>query len=660
MSGRSDPHIQPWKRPMRSLIKSLRFQNKSDDLVRERFQTLATQIPTMYLVVLLNTFFLGHVMANSVGYAMAYRVPEGLMVVMCARIIVWSRRRRRSRDVTIAQMQRAMRGTVVVAAFIALVLSIWTILLLDHAARVQQSYIPLFASLSTVSCAACLLSIPLAAYVVLIGATLPISIALILTGDLALATMALNLLIMAPLMLGMVARQFRQLKRVVESRSEIEVERAKVGELAYRDPLTSLPNRRAFLQELEVSYSGGSEPDLAVAMIDLDRFKMINDTYGHHIGDGLLIEAARRLREGCAEHDLVARLGGDEFAVLLRDVGGVEIAEARIAAISGCFDDPFILGTQTFQLSASIGIAHRSSNSGDASGLLNRADIALFEAKQQGQVISVFRPLMEERLRRRLQIERALSNSTECALIELHYQPVFETMTSDISGFEALARWTHPILGIVSPTEFVSVAEQCGMTDRLTAQLFVMALDAATLWPTAYGLSFNLSAAELTSPGVAQMLLLIMKNRDFDPRRLSIEVTETALLRDFENAREALSVLRQSGIRILLDDFGAGYASIGYLREIQFDGIKLDGSLIAHITEDAIARQLLVGVLQLCRAIGLPVTAEMVENKLQWEILRSLRVEKLQGFYLARPKQLNEILVLCADVEVPPRLAIAG
>ncbi|WP_439534427.1 putative bifunctional diguanylate cyclase/phosphodiesterase [Polymorphobacter sp.] len=547
-----------------------------------------------------------------------------------------------------------MTQTLIVAAPLSIGLAIWSHYIL-HNANEAGAYVALFAVLCTISCAACLSSLPLAAYIVIVIGTIPVSISLLTSGDTMLASMGANILLIAPLIVGLIHRQHQQLRRLVESRSFIAAEQLRVSELAYSDSLTGLANRRAFLDELEIASSARPGLIRAVGILDLDGFKLINDSYGHQTGDALLVETAKRFQQLDIGDAMIARLGGDEFAVLLRNADRLEDARQRMALLGGVFDRPFVVHGKTFRLRASTGMAIDVADTATTMALINRADLAMYEAKRaHSGAIALFEPLMEARNRRRVMIEQALAIPDESKLIELFYQPIFDPGTHEIVAFEALARWTHPTLGVISPAEFIPLAEQSGMSQPITIQLLAIALEAAAHWPPSIALSFNLSGADLNSPLLPNCILEMVRERAFDPGRLWIEVTETALLSDFATARSALSLLQAGNIRIQLDDFGAGYASIGYLRELQFDGIKLDGSLIALATESRSALELLEGVLQLCRAIGTPVTAEMVESAAQHDLLCSLGVEKLQGFYLSRPLTAAQALQACLATPMRP------
>lgn len=606
----------------------------------------------MYIAVFTNILFLAGVSSRAMGPTVFY-LPVGMAVFIVARLCLWGSRGSPGHSRTIAQRRSSMWISIIAAGLVAAVLSLWTADILTYGDLASRAYVALFTALCTISCAACLSSLPLAAYIVVAGGTVPVSVSLIMSGDSVLQSMGINMLISSPMVIGMIHRQHRQLRRVVASRGAMAAREAEASVLAYRDPLTSLANRRAFLDALAL----GTEADaarLAVGMIDLDGFKVINDTYGHRIGDALLVETARRFEQLADVDTLIARLGGDEFAVLLSSVDTASDAEARLAVLAKAFDRSFAVDSHEFRLSASIGLAHNCVDEGTSLDLVARADLAMYDAKRRRSTsMSLFEPDLEMRVRRRLTIEQALAADT-VPMIGLVYQPVVDADTNRIAGFEALARWTHPQLGAVSPAEFIPLAEQAGVTGPLTTHLLSLALHDAANWPAAVGLSFNLSAAELSSPTSAERILALVASNGFDPRRLSIEVTETALLSDFAAARAALSTLQAGGVRILLDDFGAGYASIGYLREIQFDGIKLDGSLVAPLLESPTAHDLLIGVLQLCRAIGAPVTAEMVETEAQHDLLRALGVEKLQGYYLSRPLVAAAALDACAKDRVRP------
>jgi diguanylate cyclase (GGDEF)-like protein len=623
---------------------SLAIAARQDEtLLAEQVHSLSSQAPTMFLFVIANTIVMQVVTATERWQMSSYLVSIIVTAVCAARIVHW-RRISEGPPLDVRQMTAVMNAAIRPALVIASALAGWNIHLLFTASAATQYYVPQFTALSMVTCAACLMALPEAGYILICLGAVPIGVALLFTDNAMLVGMGVSLLAIAALTFNFIRRQHLQLRRMVASHAETRLEQSKVAELAFSDQLTGLPNRRAFLDQLTALGASHRNATIAVAMLDLDGFKAINDTFGHLAGDSLLVAVARRLEALLDAGDIIVRLGGDEFALLLRDVATLDAAHTRLLPVAAAFERPFIVDGKDLMASTSIGIAHGGFCDCSVVELIHRADLALYESKESGaQRICGFETAMEGRVRRRVLIEQAATDAASLSTLTLKYQPVFDTATMTVDGFEALARWHHPVLGDISPAEFIAVAERRGITHRLTAILLRQALDAATRWPDDIGLSFNLSAVELNSPAVCALIFELCAERGFSPARLSIEITETALLNDFSAARTVIERLREGGVRVLLDDFGAGYASIGYLRQIRFDGIKLDGSLIGTITQSAVARNLLIGVMQLCRAISCPVTAEMVETAEHLSLLDTLGVDKVQGFLLGKPMDAGDV-----------------
>lgn len=495
---------------------------------------------------------------------------------------------------------------------------------------------------------------------------LPLALLLISSGNVAFVGMGLTLLTLIFVTTRLVRVQSLTFRRLVNSCYDLELEkrRAETAEQsallerslarkqADTDPLTGLANRRALLTTIESDAGKDSKP-LAIALIDLDGFKPVNDTFGHTTGDALLIEIGRRLLAVVGRHGTVARLGGDEFALLLSDCNQND-ARAIVAEALAEIGQPYNHDGRMVVITACAGMAWTELDSLVPTKSIRMADIALFDAKRKGRgQFEIYSAALEESVARRAEIELALRAPGVETEIDLAFQPILHLDTMEVWSFEALARWRHSELGWIAPSEFIPISEQINAVEFLTPILLRRAAVEAAKWPETVRLSFNLSAVELCTERAAEQLIVIARDAGLSPSRLQIEVTETALLADFNAARRNLAKLREHGVMLLLDDFGAGFASISYLQEMRFDAIKLDGSLLAAATPERGGLSLFKGVVNLCRAIGLPCIAEHVETEDQVAILRKLGCDFGQGYWLAAPMSAKSALQLLQSEIVP-------
>ncbi len=626
------------KRIIVSVVKSAGLLYTSDELAREQFRALSKLIPVMYSILLINSLFMAFAVWEGAGALLTFSFPAVAAPLMVLRLVMWRKRAKSNHELPIAVIRKTLWGNVAAAAIMAILLGTWAVAIISAAPPEYYSYIPLFTILSMITCSYCLKALPAATHAVIITGTFYIVIAMVMTGDAMMISMAANMTVITGLIVYMVSLEFNQLRHLVDSRSKMIAQRSDAQRLANRDPLTDMPNRRAFLDALHLQKNSSPGAQVAVVMIDMNGFKPINDTYGHAAGDQILVNMGKCLTAIVGKSGIVARLGGDEFAVLFTNdedaVWVYQCVEQMVQEIH----KPVILGQHEVRMGAAFGIAHEPYIPDDPMVLIQQADIALYEAKsRKSSAISIFEGQMAQRVRRRTMIEQALSDEQQMAQIELHFQPIFELRSGNHIGFEALARWQHPQLGTISPTEFVESADRNGLAKKLTVHLFRLAIMTARKWDADKRLSFNISGSGLGTSNLDKIIPDMLHELQFDPARLSIEVTETALLRDTAVAQRVLGRLQKLGIRIALDDFGAGYASVGYLQEMQFDDIKLDGSLIAKIVDDDKARDLLIGVLHLCAAVHAEVTAEMVETPQQLALLRTLPIANVQGYLLGKP-----------------------
>lgn len=601
------------------------------DLLTEQFRILRTQIPTLYLVLLVNISILSLSVYGSVSIVLSIVIPGAFALIFLIRMILWLRRKHTSPSPS--RIARYLISLTLVATLVSLALGVFAVALLQADAH-DRPFVPMFTAFGAIACTYCLGSIPRAAFATVILTVTPVTVALLTSGGRMELAAGLSMLLIFPLILRLVVRQYANLIESVNSHYRIKA-------LAFSDSLTGLPNRRAFTEHLERNIeipTPACGMKLAVAVIDLDGFKAINDTLGHAAGDAVLIQAAERMQETCSDCEVIARLGGDEFAALMlvnNDLMPLtQIAEILVQEMSRPFS---VCGSQ-LHLSASIGLATHLSDDASALAVMSRADMALYQVKHEGgHGMRWSVPAMATRLRRRLIIEQSLRDRESPPMIEVVYQPIVDAKTKQIASFEALSRWHHPQLGAIPPQEFIEIAEQTGTIAVLSEQIFNAAIRDAACWPSPTGLSINLSGVDICRSSTTLMILSLCHRHRFDPRRLEVEVTETSLLSDFDMARDQLDALRKSGIRIALDDFGSGFASISYLKEMRFDRVKIDGELISNIMASREARRLVQGILQLCSAIDMPVTAEKVETEGQCEFLAGLGCDRLQGYYLGPP-----------------------
>lgn len=411
-----------------------------------------------------------------------------------------------------------------------------------------------------------------------------------------------------------------------------------IAHLARHDTLTGLPNRMHFHEGMDAALTrlqGGE--CLAVLSIDLDDFKLVNDTLGHPAGDALLREAAERLNRCAGEHDLVARLGGDEFALLLW-VREPEDAAVTAQAILAALATPFDIDGEMVSIGASIGITIAPRDAQTADSLLHYADVALYRVKgDKGRDFRFFEPAMDEALRQRREMKRDLSLALPRGELSVAYQPQIDIESNRLTGFEALLRWTSPTHGAVSPMEFIPLAEESGLIDTIGAFVLQEACGEAARWPETISLAVNLSPAQFRNRGVVRAVVDALEQTGLKPERLELEITESVLFDESAEALAALEELNRMGIRVALDDFGTGYSSLSYLRRFPFDKVKIDRSFIADLPGAEDSAAIVRAIIGLGRSLKTRVTAEGVET---WEQLMMLRAEgcnEAQGYLFSRP-----------------------
>ena len=452
------------------------------------------------------------------------------------------------------------------------------------------------------------------------------------------------------------ARTFNGLLEHLAARQKLE---AQLTHMAHHDGLTALPNRVLFRQEMERELARARGGDaVAVLCVDLDHFKRVNDTLGHAAGDALLQGAADRLRACVRETDIVARLGGDEFAIVQLQAeqprAATVLAERLIADLSRPFD---IEGHQVV-VGASVGIALAPSDGTEADQLMKSADMALYRAKADGRgVLRYFESEMDAKMQARRALELDLRKALVEHEFELFYQPIVDLQSNRVSGFEALLRWNHPTQGLISPADFIPIAEDMGLITPLGEWVLRQACREAAGWPERVKVAVNLSPAQFKSKALALVVTTALADSGLAPDRLELEITESVLLQDNDTVRGILHQLRALGVRISMDDFGTGYSSLSYLRSFPFDKIKIDQSFVRDMGqhEDSIA--IVRAVAGLGRNLGMSTTAEGVETNEQLGRLRQEGCTEVQGYLFSRPLPASEVPRLLAQIQLQMRSA---
>ena len=444
--------------------------------------------------------------------------------------------------------------------------------------------------------------------------------------------------------------RYRQLRTEIDDGRRAE-ERARI--LSETDPLTGCLNRRSLNKETSRLLDQCAETgDTVVSfMIDLDNFKQINDFHGHNAGDEILQECARRIQALMPAKSVFARLGGDEFACSFPIHSERNDAiESLAAAIVEAVSDTVRVNGSIVGVSASVGVARSDMRSFAAEGetdsqtLLHMADIAMYHAKKQGRNCHFwFEEPMEEELRFRKEIETGIREGIPRGEFVPFYERQIDLHTGELTGFEVLARWRSPKLGLVSPDVFIPIAEEIGAIDALSESVISQALNDAREWDQCLSLAVNISPVQLRDPWFAQKLLKILLEANFPTERFEIEITESCLHENIGVVRTIVTSLKNQGIRITLDDFGTGYSSLGQLRKLPFDRIKIDRSFVSNLMESQDAETIVHGIALLGKGLGIPVTAEGIENPEVLEKLRQYDNIKGQGYYYGKPETGSEI-----------------
>ena len=648
--------------PFGRVVDWLTLRRISPELAADQLRDVSHYIPFIYGIVIANMAFCSWGTWNVMP---PWWVMTGVLPIILAAAyrIRWWRNLRGQIDHDMTRAHRILRETVVVMPIGGLVFSTLVVL----AARTWQSMnadtLVLFVVLCVIACMFCLRALPQAALLVACVVLLPHLVIAIRAHDLNVLTTMAQLAVLLAMVQTMLIVGFRQFCALSGSRRALVAERAAAmrradeqQQLARQDSLTGLRNRADFFDIFDQMMATDETP-FAVAVIDLDRFKQVNDLHGHAIGDHVLALVGKRLRAACAIVDengagiVVARLGGDEFGALIpATIDPLAWGEA----LCDRFASPFPVKDLEIAMRCTVGIAQSSGETGCSRDLYGRADHALYRGKAEGRGRCILFSLEDEmRLRSHQTLESVLLAADLEAELDLCFHPVVSTETLAVGGVEALARWTSPVLGAVGPDRFIPMAEDLGIIGQMTLVLLRKVLAQSRRLPADLHVSFNLSARDIVADRLVDTLIAEVTASGFDPRRLIIEITETAVIRNHEIAIPNIARLRALGMRVALDDFGTGFSSLTHLQRLPIDSVKLDRSFAANM-EDEVGGKVVAAVAGLCRTLDLASLIEGIETPAQLRRARQYGYRYVQGYLFAKPMPIDTLLCWLDEDRRPP------
>ncbi|MCT4508108.1 MAG: EAL domain-containing protein [Tepidibacter sp.] len=426
--------------------------------------------------------------------------------------------------------------------------------------------------------------------------------------------------------------------------------------LAFTDSLTKLLNRRAIEDKLTKSIEKSSKDNTKVGIlfIDLDKFKLINDSLGHSVGDYILKEIANRLRYVIKKDDTIARSSGDEFILIIDEINQEQEIINVVQNIMNVFDEPFKLKEKEFNINCSIGISVSPNNGNDVETLFKNADIAMYKAKEKnGNTYELYNYKMSEQMDNNFEIANRLSIGLEKKEFILHYQPKLDIKTNKITGLEALVRWQDPEKGLIYPNNFISVAEETGLIKKLDEHILELSCLQIKKWLNKGlnppNISVNISGKTFSENAFLDRLEYILKNTGVTSEHISIEITETAAMKDKKHTYKILEQIRSKEIKILLDDFGKGYSSLSYLKDFPIDILKIDKSFVDNICTDNIDSSITRAIIDMAKALNLKVLAEGVEEENQLRLLKNFNCEEYQGYLFSKPLPVDEIEIMIIE-----------
>jgi diguanylate cyclase (GGDEF)-like protein len=621
------------------------------DLVRSQLQAVGRQIPLLYFILFVNTLAVTVTHVHSAPAWLSIYAPGALCTLCVVRCIRWWRARHRV--LTPDKAVPEVRKLVWLSSTFGIAFTTWSLMLLPYGTAYEQAQVAFYMATTVVGCVFCLMHLRVAALLLLSIVILSFSTFLVFTGSPVFIAMAIDMTLVGLALAFIIELYYRTFSGVVYAQRELQASQEKTQRLsdenfrlASIDSLTDLPNRRSFfaslraLSEQALATGGGFN----VGLIDLDGFKQVNDIYGHASGDLVLQEVGLRLLALAEPGIFFARLGGDEFGVLAQHTQSNETLFELGQRICDSLSQPYRVAGNIAELSGTIGWAAFPDAGKTVTQVFERADAALYVGKESRRGTAViFSTEHETRIRRSSLVTQELRHAELESELFLEFQPISDVVARRTIGLEALGRWHNPRLGAVKPEEFIRIAERTEIILRITEVLLHKALAEVPHWPSELYLSFNLSAIDISTSARARRLIDIVAASGVPPHRVSFEITETALTRDFEQARSALTMIKQAGCRVSLDDFGTGYSSLSYVHRLPFDSIKIDRSFMTDVDSNSASKKIVKSVLDLCKNLGLECVVEGLETSSQAEVVKALGARAVQGYLFSRPMRSGAV-----------------
>jgi len=634
---------------LKSLLGFFSVSRDNPELIQSQAYGFTRQAPLMYAILLANTVILA-LTHQDAPLLLTVFAPSILGAISLFRVLrLW---RARHVSISVESARQLLNRAVPVSAVLGLAFSLWALSLFPYGNAYQQSHVAFYIGITSLGCVYCLMHLRAAALSAAICSVIPFAVFFLTRGNPVFLAIACNLIIVVCALVFVTFLNFKTFAALVASRSEMarrqdETQRLsdENDRLANIDTLTGLPNRRQFARVLStmLEQANANGTDIAVARLDIDGFKSVNNIFGHATGDRVLIEVARRIMALRSPDTFVARLEADVFGLILQGA----ITQERLAAcgetLCAAMREPLELPDANPHVSASVGFAaSRQRDTGEA--LCDRADYAIFVAKQEARGTAVvFSDCHASDINRVRALEHALHTADLAAEIYIVLQPQFDMSLNRTTGYEVLARWRHPVLGEISPVDFIPLAERIGVISKITQTVLRKALAMVQQLPQPLRLSVNLSAHDLGSHTAIESIVALIQSFGA-PCRIDFEITETSVMEDLRQANAALVSLLSLGSRIALDDFGTGHSSLTYVQKLPLDRIKIDRSFVAEVTNDPTSRAIIKTTIDLCRNLGISCVFEGIETSEQLDVLVGLGGKIMQGYLFGRP--MSEDLVL--------------